>query len=190
VLSPQQTEGPFYLDLDLLRSDIREDRQGLRLRLALQLVDADGCLPIRDALVNVWHTDAAGAYSGFPGQPGGVDTTGQTFLRGYQVSDANGRVEFITIYPGWYPGRTVHVHLLVHLDASRLLTSQLYFDDALTDEVHMLPEYAARGPRNTTNRSDAIIRSGGVQSLDEVILEVVPDAAGLAASMVIGVALD
>lgn len=187
VLSPQQTEGPFYLDLDLLRSDIREDRQGSRLRLTLQLVGAEDCLPLRDALVNVWHTDAAGAYSGFPGQPGGVDTTGQTFLRGYQVTDANGRVEFITIYPGWYPGRTVHIHLLVHLDASRVLTSQLYFDDAMTDEVFTEPPYNTRGQRNTTNSNDGIIRSGGVQSLDEVILDVVAESGGYAASMIIGV---
>src|SRR5262245_51225821 len=90
VLSPQQTQGPFYLDLDLLRSDIREDRDAIALRLTLQLVDVDGgCAPIRDAVVNVWHADASGAYSGFPGQPGGIDTTGETFLRGYQVTDAN-----------------------------------------------------------------------------------------------------
>jgi len=154
----------------------------------LQFVDVDdGCTPIRDAVVNIWHADASGVYSGFAGQPGGVDTTGETFLRGYQVTDATGRVEFTTIYPGWYVGRTVHIHLMVNLDASSLLTSQLYFADALTDAVYTQPPYSARPGRGTTNDDDGVIRTGGVDSLDEVLLDIVADGSGYLGTKVIGV---
>jgi protocatechuate 3,4-dioxygenase beta subunit len=188
VLSPQQTQGPYYLDLNLVRSDIREDRDGIQLRLALELLDVDNdCAPIRDAVVAVWHADASGVYSGFAGQPGGVDTTGETFLRGYQVTDANGRAEFITIYPGWYMGRTVHIHLMVHLGSSSVLTSQLYFDDSLTDAVYAQAPYDTRPDRDTTNDTDSVIRTGGVTSLSQVVLDVVAEGTGYAATMVIGV---
>jgi protocatechuate 3,4-dioxygenase beta subunit len=184
VLTPQQTAGPFYIDVGLARSDIREDHAGAPLQLAVQLVDADGCTPIRDAVVNVWHTDAAGRYSGFPNQPGGVDTTGQTFLRGFQITDAGGRVAFTTIYPGWYPGRTVHIHVRVHLDATSVLVTQVYFPDSLTDTVHAQPPYNDRGRRDTTNATDAIAGA----DLDELLLTLNPTDDGYAASIVLGVA--
>jgi protocatechuate 3,4-dioxygenase beta subunit len=184
VLTPQQTAGPFFIDVGLARADIREDRQGTALRLALTLVDAEGCTPIRDAVVNVWHTDAAGAYSGFPGQPGGIDTTGETFLRGFQLTDADGRVEFTTIYPGWYPGRTVHIHVRIHLDATSLLTTQVYFPESVTDAVHAESPYNSRGTRDTTNATDAIAGNG----LDDLLLDIAAEGTGYAASIVLGVA--
>jgi protocatechuate 3,4-dioxygenase beta subunit len=183
VLTPQQTQGPFFIDVGLARADIREDRQGVALRLALTLVEAEGCVPIRDAVVNVWHTDALGAYSGFPGQPGGIDTTGETFLRGFQLTDAAGRVEFTTIYPGWYPGRTVHIHVRVHLDSTTVLVSQLYFPESITDAVHAQSPYDGRGTRDTTNATDAIARNG----LEDLLLEIAEDGSGYAASIVLGV---
>jgi protocatechuate 3,4-dioxygenase beta subunit len=185
VLTPQQTLGPFFIDVGLVRTDVREDRQGIELRLALQLVDADGCAPIRDAVVNIWHADAAGAYSGFPNQPGGIDTTGETFLRGYQVTDADGRVGFTTIYPGWYTGRTVHIHVRVHLDSTTVLVSQVYSPDALTALVHTQAPYSERGQPTTTNETDAIARNG----LEDLLLDVVEDGPGYAASIVLGAAL-
>src|SRR5438067_2308343 len=109
VLTPEVTEGPYYLDLDKVRSDITEGKEGAPLDLKLTVVDATGCTPIKDAAVDVWHCDAGGVYSGFSqasagGGPGGGQskTDDQTFLRGTQVSDANGLAEFQTIYPGWY----------------------------------------------------------------------------------------
>jgi protocatechuate 3,4-dioxygenase beta subunit len=183
VLTPQQILGPFFLDLGLARTDIREDRTGARLRLALQLVEADGCAPIRDAVVNVWHADALGVYSGFAGQPGGVDTTGQTFLRGFQMTDAAGRVELTTIYPGWYTGRTVHIHVRIHLDATTVLVSQLYFPESVTDAVHAQPPYSTHGPRDTTNATDGIAGNG----LDDLLLDVVEEDGGYAGSIVLGV---
>jgi protocatechuate 3,4-dioxygenase beta subunit len=184
VLTPQQTEGPFFVDVGLARADIREDREGALLRVALTLVDVDGCTPIRDAVVNIWHADAGGAYSGFPGQPGGIDTTGQTFLRGFQLTDAAGRVEFTTIYPGWYPGRTVHIHVRIHLDATSLLTTQVYFPDSVTDAVLTTPPYDSRGARSTTNATDAIARNG----IDDLLLDIVGEGEGYASSIVLGVA--
>lgn len=181
VLSPRQIQGPYFIDVGLARGDIREDRQGVPLALALRVVDAGGCTPIRDAVVNVWHADAAGVYSGFAGQPGGVDATGETFLRGFQVTDAGGRVQFATIYPGWYPGRTVHIHVRIHLDATTVLVTQLYFPEPVTDAVHALAPYAERGHRDTTNAADAYFAAG-------LILAVAAGGDGYAASFTLGVA--
>ena len=107
----EQTEGPFYFDVDRIRSDIREHREGALLRLGVRVRDAAACEPVSNAVVDVWHCDASGGYSGFEGNDG------ETYLRGAQVTNGDGIVEFMTIYPGWYPGRTTHVHFKVHLGA-------------------------------------------------------------------------
>lgn len=188
ILSPEQTQGPYFLDLDLLRRDIREDRNGLQMRLVIQLVDVDtGCSAIRDALIDVWHADASGVYSGFAGQLGGVDTRGKTFLRGTQVTDAAGKVEFTSIYPGWYPGRALHVHLKAYLDSATLLTSQLYFPEDATALVYSQAPYSFRGLPDTSNEEDGLIGSGGVESLSDVIVAVAEESGGYVASIVIGV---
>ena len=145
AVTPEETEGPYYFDADKIRSDIREDREGTRLRLALRVRDASSCTPIQDAVVDIWHADAGGAYSGFdggggggPGGPGGGGGQAQTqtrYLRGAQVTNSDGIAEFTTVYPGWYQGRTVHIHAKVHLDAKTVLTTQLYFEDALSDKI-------------------------------------------------------
>jgi protocatechuate 3,4-dioxygenase beta subunit len=125
----EQTEGPFYFDVDRIRSDIREDREGTTLRLGVRVRDADECRPLANAVVDIWHCDAGGVYSGF--QSG----EGETFLRGAQVTDRDGTVEFTTIYPGGYSGRTVHIHAKVHVDKQTVLTTQFYFDDAVSERV-------------------------------------------------------
>jgi protocatechuate 3,4-dioxygenase beta subunit len=168
TLYPQQTEGPYYLDLDTLRRDITEGRPGAALGLALQVVHAASCAPVADVAVDVWHCDAAGVYSGYSGQLGGVDTRGQTFLRGSQVTDAEGRVRFDTIYPGWYPGRTTHVHFKVHVGSTREATSQLYFPEGVTAAVYTAAPYAARGQKDTSNATDGVARSGGLPPLATV----------------------
>lgn len=185
VLTPEQTEGPFFIDTGLLRRDITEGKEGTALRLALRVVEEDGCVPIRDAVVEVWHADADGAYSGFSAAQGNVaNTVGQTFLRGFQVTNDAGRVEFETIYPGWYPGRTAHIHFKVLLDATRLVTAQLYFSDSLTDIVYQQPPYSARGTRSTTNASDGIYQQGG----SSLLLTVTEDGDGYLGTFLIGVA--
>jgi hypothetical protein len=176
-LTPSQTSGPFYFDVGLVRRDITEGRPGALLRLGLDLVEADTCLPIPNAVVDIWHTDAAGLYSGYPNQGEfRVDTSGETFMRGVQVTDANGRVEFETVYPGWYPGRVAHIHARIHFDDRTFLTSQLYFPEAVTQQVYGTGVYAARGQSPTTHATDTVLRSG---QLDDLILNVEDDESEL-----------
>jgi protocatechuate 3,4-dioxygenase beta subunit len=170
VVKPAQTEGPYFVDELLDRSDIRSDpatglvKEGLPMRLAMNVyrVDGDVCTPLTGAFVDVWHCDALGVYSDVRDNAGAFDTRGQKFLRGYQVTDVNGAAEFITIYPGWYTGRTVHIHFKVRLFAGAQrtfeFTSQLYMDDAITDLVYARAPYNAKGPRSTRNNQDGIYR--------------------------------
>jgi protocatechuate 3,4-dioxygenase beta subunit len=169
VVTPALTEGPYFVDEMLNRSDIRTDptsgeaRPGVPLELAVVLsqVSPGVCGPLAGALVDLWHCDALGFYSDVSAQ----GTVGQRFLRGYQVSDANGTVRLTTVYPGWYPGRAVHVHFKVRTNptGSRGLefTSQMFFDEALTDLVHAQAPYSAKGRRDTLVTSDGIYRGGG-----------------------------
>jgi protocatechuate 3,4-dioxygenase beta subunit len=157
TLTPEITEGPFYFDADKVRSDIRAGRDGTPLKLALRVRDTS-CEPIADAVVDIWHCDAAGAYS----------DEADPFLRGVQVTNREGSAEFTTIYPGWYQGRTVHIHAKVHLDASTLLTTQLFFDDAVSDRVFAAPPYDARGERDQRNDGDGIFDPALVLDLSEV----------------------
>jgi len=155
TLYPKQTAGPFYLDLNSLRRDISEGKAGASLRMQVRVRAAD-CSPLKKLAVDLWHCDANGVYSGFPGQLGGLDTTGQTFLRGTQVTDADGVAEFETIYPGWYPGRTTHLHFKVHTSDSMEATSQIYFPEELTSQIYETGPYEVRGQKDTPNASDGI----------------------------------
>lgn len=166
VLTPELTEGPYYLPLDLVRDDITEGKPGLPLRLQVLVADlANGCVPLPDAAVDIWHCDAQGYYSGVEGNPGGganedagVGAETGTFLRGIQLTGADGLTEFTTIYPGWYSGRTVHIHMKVHVGGAEdaddtatyegghvAHTGQIFFDDAVSDEVYTAHgDYAGR----------------------------------------------
>lgn len=181
TLYPQQTEGPYYVDGDMLRADLREDREGTLLVLELQVLRADGCTPLANAAVDVWHCDAAGVYSGFQGQLGGLNTTGQIFLRGTQLTGADGRVQFTTIYPGWYPGRTTHIHFKVHLSPTEEVTSQLYFPEDLNRQVYETDPYAEHGQKDTSNLADGFAGSAPLLAVTSTLL-------GYAASMAITVA--
>jgi protocatechuate 3,4-dioxygenase beta subunit len=193
VVRPEQTEGPYFVDEKLNRSDIRSNpsdgaiKEGTQLRLKFNVsqVSASACVPLVGAFVDVWHCDAEGVYSDVADRAVGFDTTGQKFLRGYQVTEANGSAEFTTIYPGWYQGRTVHIHFKIRtsLDsAGKEFTSQLFFDDALSDEVFAQAPYAAKGQRSTKNSTDGIYRSGG----DQLTLSPTKEADGYAATFDIG----
>jgi protocatechuate 3,4-dioxygenase beta subunit len=188
VARPALTEGPFFVEEKLERSDIRSDpsdgsvRPGAPLQLAFRVsrLAAGACAPLPAARVDLWHCDALGAYSDVSGPGGG--TVGRKFLRGYQLTDGDGVARFTTIYPGWYPGRAVHIHFKIRAAAgsgrAHELTSQLFFDDALTDLVHGHPPYAARGPRGVRNARDGIYRAAGAQ----LVLVAAPAAPGYAAS--------
>ena len=161
VLAPEMTAGPFALDGDRVRRDIREGRPGVPLTLRATVLDVSSCKPIRGAAVDIWHCDAGGTYSGFA-QEG---TAGRTFMRGIQRTDAAGLAVFKTIYPGWYAGRTVHIHVRVYVGGNVIHTGQLFFPDTLTDAVYRRLPYRRRPNRTTRNASDAIFRNGGSRSM-------------------------
>ncbi len=180
LLTPEQTAGPFYLPVELLREDITEDRPGLPLRLRIAVADVTTCQPLANAAVDIWHCDAQGFYSGVAARPGaGANEEGDsgsgTFLRGIQLTDDDGVAEFITIYPGWYSGRAVHIHMMVHVggtaEAEGIATpegspigtyegghvahvGQLYFEDAVSDEVFASIEAYAGRDDNQRVRND------------------------------------
>lgn len=113
ILSPEQTEGPYYIAGEKLRRNITEGRPGTALVLRTFVVDATTCRPLRNAAVDIWHADASGVYSGF-----GSGASNRTFMRGIQRTNAKGLAQFRTVYPGWYPGRTVHIHVKVHISGN------------------------------------------------------------------------
>ncbi len=162
---PQETEGPFYQDLDLVRSDITEGRPGTPLSIEVSVVRASDCAPVANAAVDIWQCDAGGVYSGYPGQLGGLDTTGQKWLRGTQVTDADGIVKFVSVYPGWYPGRTTHIHFKVHFTPTTESVSQMYFPEDVTTTVYQTEPYAPRGQKDTSNDADGIAHTGGFPGL-------------------------
>ena len=175
VVRPEMTIGPYFVDEQLNRSDIRPNssdnsvKEGvlLTINIAVASVGNNSCTPLEGAQVDIWHCDAQGQYSGVSDR--GFETTGQDFLRGYQVTNASGDVQFQTIYPGWYSGRAVHIHFTIRArgadGADYQFTSQFFFDEALTDQVHVLEPYASKGQRNTLNSTDNIFRNGGDQLL-------------------------
>lgn len=196
IVTPEQAEGPFFVDERLERADIRPDigadgapgevADGVPLALALRVfrIGRD-CEPLPGAVVDVWHCDALGRYSDVRDRT--ADTVGRSFLRGYQVTDANGEVRFRTIYPGWYPGRAVHIHFKVRApDAAGReveFTSQFYFHDALSDEIHTREPYAREGAEGRTpNARDGLFRNGG----ERLLLDARATAEGYAASFDIG----
>jgi protocatechuate 3,4-dioxygenase beta subunit len=189
VAQPEQTEGPFFVDKVLERSDIRNDPATgrisvgapLALRFVLSKVTSTGaCAVLPGAQVDIWHCDALGLYSDVSDRS--ANTAGQQFLRGHQVSDEGGVVRFSTIYPGWYRGRAVHIHFKIRVpgDGGRTdeFTSQLYFPDELTDRVHAAQPYAANKGQRLLNSRDMIFREGGTQ----LILPVVEQDGGYTAA--------
>lgn len=163
-LFPEAVEGPYYFDPKFLRRDITEGRAGLPLELAFRVIEQGPCTGIGNARVDIWHADAGGVYSGYAGQGDGrdVSTKGETFLRGTQMTDADGRVSFRSIYPGWYPGRTPHIHIKIFLSEREVLTAQLYFPDDVTAKLYAAnAPYSARPVPDTTNPTDWIFKTGG-----------------------------
>jgi len=160
ILTPEQTEGPYYIAGEKLRRNITDGRPGTPLVLRTFVVDAASCRPIRNAAVDIWHADASGIYSGF-----GDGASSRTFMRGIQRTNAKGLAQFRTVYPGWYPGRTVHIHVKVHLSGNVVHTGQLYFPDRTTDAVYRRTPYSSRPNRQTRNSGDMVFRDGGRRSM-------------------------
>jgi protocatechuate 3,4-dioxygenase beta subunit len=220
VASPDMTEGPYFVDEMLNRSDIRIDPSnnkvslGVPLALTIGVFSVDGvtCTPLKNAYVDIWHCDATGLYSDEQSN----NTVGQKFLRGYQVTNDMGEVNFTTVYPGWYRGRTVHIHMKVRTFSSDAtpsaatpeaienagtttydFTSQLFFDDNLSDQVFTLAPYNERGVRTTRNNNDGIFgvdvaATAGIDAHDageQMMLNLVKDGDGYTGRINVGVDL-
>ncbi len=193
VVRPEMTEGPYFVDEKLNRSDIRSDpsdgtvKDGVPLRLVFRVseVGTNTCTPLQDAQVDIWHCDALGVYS--DASDPGFNTKGKKFLRGYQVTDATGTAEFLTIYPGWYQGRAVHIHFKIRTDPTSQVgyefTSQLFFDDALNDAVFKQQPYTSKGAGKLPNNRDGIYQNGG----DQLLLQPVKEGDGYTATFDIGI---
>jgi uncharacterized protein (TIGR03437 family) len=192
ILSPEMTEGPYWVEEKLNRGDVRSNtatgavKAGLPVELSItvHLISDTGCAVLPGAYVDIWHCDAGGLYSDVQQN----NTVGQDFLRGYQITDENGVARFTTIYPGWYQGRTVHIHLRVRTyNGSQQLdgfVSQLFFDDSITDSVFTQAPYNTRGSRSTRNANDNIY--GGRTS---TLVTLTQSASGYSASIDVGVDL-
>jgi protocatechuate 3,4-dioxygenase beta subunit len=166
VLTPEAGEGPFYLDPRLIRSDLTSKQPGAPLNLALQVVRAGDCASLANARVDVWHADALGLYSGYEKQSGvgGISikaAVGQQYLRGTQFTDATGNVQFRTIFPSWYGGRTPHVHFKVFLGGNEVVASQIFFPDEVTKEIFSSWDpYRQHATKRTTFNANDPIKQG------------------------------
>ncbi len=208
TLTPELTEGPYYLDDAAVRRDITDGREGLPLTLRVNVVDTTACAALSNVAVDIWHCDSHGYYSGIEGNNPGPDATQEeieaaadlSFLRGVQITDENGAVEFQTIYPGWYTGRTIHIHMKVIVDGEAGATyedghvshtGQLFFDEALTEEVLALEWYDDRpNDERTLNVEDNILgdhidEPGFLVAVERVNADTIED--GLVGTITIGV---
>jgi protocatechuate 3,4-dioxygenase beta subunit len=194
ILTPEQEQGPFYLPKERIRRDVREDGPGLPLQLSIALVDAIKKVPVVGAAVDIWHCDASGLYSGFqamamhgpgnhdhgPGDhgPDGLNTPSDkaTFCRGVQMTDDKGVASFMTIYPGWYQGREIHIHVKVHLAGAEeqsayegghvCHTGQIFFPDETNEAVSLMQPYASSKTPRTTKSTDHVYRwQSGIRSV-------------------------
>ncbi|MGL4767779.1 MAG: intradiol ring-cleavage dioxygenase [Formosimonas sp.] len=190
----QQTEGPYFVDEQLNRSDITSDPSSgkispgvpLTLNFVVSSINNATCNALENAVVDIWHCDAAGVYSDVKDENGLFNTKGMKFLRGLQKTDANGHAQFITIYPGWYPGRTIHIHFKIRwtdaANKTHSFTSQLYFDDAVSDIVFKNPPYNTTRVRSTRNTDDFIFRRNG----QDLMLNLSQNGASYVANFAIG----
>jgi protocatechuate 3,4-dioxygenase beta subunit len=157
--TPELTEGPYYLSGAPTRHNVTERGDGVVLFLSLTVVDSATCAIVPGAEVEIWHADANGVYSGFNG------ASDDTFMRGGQTVGDAGVATFRTIYPGWYTGRTPHIHVKVHVGGNTVHTGQLFFDETVTAAVYAREPYVGRGTPDTSNASDGIFQGGGAQTL-------------------------
>ncbi|MER5436216.1 intradiol ring-cleavage dioxygenase [Streptomyces sp. NPDC002588] len=175
TLTKEMTEGPYYLDGQYVRADITEGKAGIPLKLTLTVVDAASCAPLANALVEIWHCDALGEYSGYVGNNGHSEPDDGTFLRGGVLTNSSGAAAITTIYPGWYRGRCIHIHVKVHTGVTvtsdghftggqEVHTGQLFFDETITTAVARISPYSTNTVTRTTLAQDSIYDDGGAAS--------------------------
>jgi protocatechuate 3,4-dioxygenase beta subunit len=196
VVRPESIEGPYFLDKRSNRNDLKvESSTGavspgvpLTLGFAVSALAGGKCAPLAGATIDVWQCDALGVYSGVSDPRFGTESRTLGFLRGYQQTGTDGNARFLTIYPGWYTGRAVHLHFKIRTQVQDRqayeFTSQLYFPESLTDQIHAQAPYSQRRRRDMTNDRDAFYRQGG----DRLLLQPAKEGQGYAAMF--GIALD
>ncbi|WP_338759720.1 intradiol ring-cleavage dioxygenase [Massilia sp. METH4] len=198
-LATAALEGPYYIDQRILRSDIREDQPGIPLELELQVVNANAsCAPVKGIAVSIWHCNAEGEYSGYlfndpnklpdmrsVNELGHVqEKDNERWLRGVQTTDANGKVKFRTIVPGWYSPRAAHIHVRAFLSDRMMMTTQLYFPQSLLNTIQATHKaYRHRGPSVYTNENDVVRRQTGIAGMEDVLKVTARDDGTLFASM-------
>ncbi|MFD7130318.1 intradiol ring-cleavage dioxygenase [Streptomyces sp. NPDC059894] len=199
TLTKELTEGPYYLDGQYVRADITEGKAGIPLKLTLTVVDDDTCVPLSNALVEIWHSDALGEYSGFVGNNGHNEPDSGTFLRGGVLTNSSGVASITSIYPGWYRGRCVHIHVKVHTNVTltsdgsftggqEIHTGQLFFDETITTAVARVSPYSTNTVTRTTLAQDSIYDEGGAASgLLTLTALGSTTSAGYAAALTLGV---
>ena len=181
AVTPTETIGPYPSLRDLIRSDVREDRQGTVLTLTMKVVNANAnCAPVANANVEIWHVDASGDYSEYGSQ------TAATFLRGIQTTNANGEVTFTTIYPGWYQGRATHIHVEVVLNGRSVKATQIAFPESINNSVHTQGVYARRGTNPMSNAADGIFADS---LTSELVTPSGSPSSGFTASFQVGVSV-
>lgn len=182
TLYPAQTIGPCYAMGPMMREDISDGLDGLPIRLSFMVVHSSACMPVPGASIDIWHSGSDGIYSAYDTKttcnPGTTNVKSMMFCRGVQTTDETGRANFSTVFPGWYTGRTIHIHFTVRIAGKEYVTSQLYFDDMLTDDILGQGTYKARGKRDTTNKTDMLFTSGGAKA-DQVLFQTAKRADGV-----------
>jgi protocatechuate 3,4-dioxygenase beta subunit len=201
VLTAALTEGPYFVDEKLLRSDIRSDPATgtvsagvpLSLTFGVSRVASSACTPLTGAYLDVWHCDASGTYSDVSGNGNGSGGAGHKFLRGYQLTDANGVAHFTTVYPGWYAGCAVHIHFKLRLFAGASktyeFTSQFFMDEAVTSVVHAQAPYSSKGQRTILNGNDGIYSGLTAAQKSVLTLQATKAGDGYAGVINLGVAV-
>ncbi len=190
VVRPELTEGPYFVDEKINRSDVRTDTTTnavsagtpLALTFMVSQIGSSACTPLQGAQIDIWHCDALGVYSDVSGNSG-------NFLRGYQLTDASGKATFTTVYPGWYRGRAVHIHFKIRTTGTNSqsyeFTSQFFFDDTLSDQVYTQAPYSQHTNRDTRNANDGIYQGGG----NQLVLALTKSGDGYATTFPIGLDL-
>lgn len=181
AVTPTETIGPYPSRTDMFRSDIRENRGGTPLTLAVKVVNVNSsCAAVAGADVEIWHVDAAGDYSQYGSQ------TAATFLRGIQTTNAAGEVTFTTIYPGWYQGRATHIHAEVTMSGRSIKVTQIAFPESVNNAVHATGVYASRGANPVSNQSDGIFADS---LASELVTPTGSPSSGYSATFQIGVSV-
>ena len=180
LLTPEATEGPYWIEHSLTRRNITEGKPGLPLLIRFTVLNARTCKPIKNADLEIWHTDALGAYSAVNGA-----TT--RFMRGHQKTNVTGKAEFLTVFPGWYRGRTPHIHMKVAVGDSAVHTGQVFFNERITAAVYRQAPYAGRGQSDTPHSRDSIYEQAGGSTAELELTKRTGGLKGYVGTIAIGV---